>query len=210
MITAGYGVQHQLGPVGNLGPAGQHPRVVALGVRIPGHDRHVTRRATRVDAGAGVVGDLAQDRGDSLVGEAETDPYQMAVHQPGQDVGQLADVGPAVLRGSQHDAVGAVVLAVGEQHREFGLAEHVTGPPAVKAQLVFPGGEAGRGGAGADPDAGVDDAGVVVRGHYGLERAAADQFLARRPGPAGFRVGAGRAAPDAALLGRPVPRAAGG
>ncbi len=86
MIAAGRGVQDQLGAVGDLRSAGQDLRIVAPGVRIPGHHRYVARRAARVDPGAGLVGDLAQDRGDALVGEAEADPDQVAVHQAGQDV----------------------------------------------------------------------------------------------------------------------------
>lgn len=73
-------------------------------------------------------------------------------------LGAVGDLGAAVLGGGENDAVGAVVLAVGEQDGEFGFAEHVTGAPLIQAELVFPGGEAGGGGTGADADAGVGDA----------------------------------------------------
>jgi hypothetical protein len=117
---------------------------MSFSARIPGHDRDMARRGARVDPGAGAVGDLVQDRGDPLVGEAEADPGQVpGPHQVAQDVRQFAGVRAAVLRGGQDDRVGAVVLAVGEQDRQLGLAEHVSGPPPVQAQLVLPRGEAG-------------------------------------------------------------------
>ena len=191
MITLGRGIQHQLRSVGDLGPASQHSRVVARGVRIPGHHRDVTRRAAGVDPGAGPVGDLPQDRGDPLVGEAEPDPGQVPVQQPGQHQRQLARVRPPVLRGRKHHRVGPVVLAVREQHRQLGLAEHVPGPPPVKPQLVLPGGEPGGERVRAYAHPRVHDPRVVVGGHHRLERAPADQLLHRRPGPARLLIDAG-------------------
>jgi hypothetical protein len=189
MITAGRGIQSHLRPVLDLGPLGEDLRVVARPGGIPGHQGDVARRAARVDPRAGPVGDLPQDRGDPLVGEAEPDPDQMPVHQPGQHLRQLAGVRPPVLGGGQHHAVRPVVLAVREQDRQFRLAEHIPRPPPVKAQLVLPGHEPCRRGGRADPHPGVHDPRIVVRGHHGLERAPADQFLHGCPGPARLRVG---------------------
>src|SRR5690242_18211369 len=104
MVVAGGRVQDELGAVGDFGAAGQGGGVVALGGGVPGHDGDVAGGGAGVDAGPGAVGDLAQDRGDALVGEAEPEPDQVSgVHQPGQDAGQLAGVGAAVLRGGQDD-----------------------------------------------------------------------------------------------------------
>ena len=128
----GAGYRISVGAVGDLGPTGQDPRVVALGVRVPGHDRDMPRRAAGIDPGAGPVGDLPQDRGDPLVGEAEPDPDQVPVHQPGQDLRQLARVGAPVLGGGQHDAVRPVVLAVREQHRQ--LVRRRTRPRSATGQ----------------------------------------------------------------------------
>lgn len=48
VVAAGGRVQHHKSAIANLGSAGQNPRLIAAGRRIPGHDRHMTRRAARV------------------------------------------------------------------------------------------------------------------------------------------------------------------
>src|SRR5690348_18300116 len=112
MVVAGGGVQDELGAVGDLGAAGQGGGVVGVGGGVPGHDGDVPRGTAGVDAGAGAVGDFAEDGGDALVGEAEAEPDQMTVQEAGKDARQLAGVGAAVFGGGQDDAVGAAVQAV--------------------------------------------------------------------------------------------------
>jgi hypothetical protein len=58
------------------------------------------QRATWFDPGASSFGDLAQHRGDPLVGEAEPEPRQVSGgHQLGQHLRQLARIGPPVFGG---------------------------------------------------------------------------------------------------------------
>jgi hypothetical protein len=77
VVTSLGGIQHQPRSVGDLCPLSQHARIMSFSARIPGHDRDMARRGARVDPGAGAIGDLVQDRGDPLVGEAEADPHQV-------------------------------------------------------------------------------------------------------------------------------------
>ncbi len=190
MIAIRCRIQDQHGPVADLRPERQDSRVVALGRRIPGHDRDVLRRGTGLGHGARPERHLAQDRGDALVGEAEADPdHRPAIDEPPQHPAQLALVGAPVLGRREHHGIGLVVVTVGKQHRQFRLAEHPSGPPAVQPELVVPGSKARYREPGPHAQPRVDNAGVVVGRDDALEGTPAHQFMHRRPGPAGRRVG---------------------
>ncbi len=121
MIAIRCRIQDQHGPVADLRPERQDSRVVALGRRIPGHDRDVLRRGTGLGHGARPERHLAQDRGDALVGEAEADPdHRPAIDEPPQHPAQLALVGAPVLGRREHHGIGLVVVTVGKQHRSPG------------------------------------------------------------------------------------------
>jgi hypothetical protein len=86
------------------------------------------------------VGDIPDDRGDPLVGEAEPDPHQvLGVDHPAQHPPELAGIGTPIIGGGQHHGLGAVVVAVREQHGQFVVAERLPGAPAVHRVLVRPG-----------------------------------------------------------------------
>jgi len=105
-------------------------------------DRHIRWRGTRLVPGARQQRDFPQDRGETLVGEAEPDPAQVpAVGQPFQHPGQLPRIRPPVVTGGQHHRVGLGMHPGRVQHRQLLTAEQPPGAPLIQAQLILPGHE---------------------------------------------------------------------